>query len=633
MGKPFGKELQEIDAVVEWSSTLNTDKLSEFLFEEQRSTIIVGSGGSISAAHLLSALLRLKGKIGQVLTPLELYYAKESIKNEQLVLLSASGRNKDIRFGLRTALYTEPASIGCLTMSINNPLLDEAKKYSICNPFGYEIPTGKDGFLATNSLIATWVILLKAFGQHSTDLTNSFKVSSTSPSIDSFLASVDRLRTLIVLYGRWGQPAAIDIESKCTEAGLVNVQIADYRNFGHGRHHWIAKHPLDTAVVALTSHNDSGLCEQTLQLLPASIPKLSMVSKFEEPLAYLDLLIQSFSLIEALGHKMGIDPGKPGVPEFGRKLYHINPSTTLKLPILKTIDLAVRRKLRRINQTGLELGKEDEIFHSLPIAERTFIKSLKTTKFSSLIVDYDGTICAKERRFSDLSEVVVKLLVTHLENGFLIGIATGRGRSVQHSLKKVIPQILWEQVIIGYYNGTIILPLSADLPGMEQVQEPVLKELEAVIRASPYKYLPITSRTYQLTITTSNESTSQEVMSLLNSYLQLQRINTAIVLTSGSSVDVIVNGSKTNVIKHCQQLAESRQIPGECLCIGDKGNYPGNDFDLLASPFSLSVDEVSADLKTCWNLSGLGVRNEQAFIDYLSRITYHSHFFKIEFSA
>ena len=60
---------------------------------------------------------------------------------------------------------------------------------------------------------------------------------------------------------------------------------------------------------------------------------------------------------------------------------------------------------------------------------------------------------------------------------------------------------------------------------------------------------------------------------------------------------------------------------GACvLSVGDKGQWPGNDYELLNTPYSLSVDEVSADPDTCWNIAPAGHRGTQAVLDYLGWI-------------
>ena len=55
--------------------------------------------------------------------------------------------------------------------------------------------------------------------------------------------------------------AAIDLESKLTEAALMPVQVADFRNFAHGRHHWLAKRGGETAVLALVCESDAEVAD------------------------------------------------------------------------------------------------------------------------------------------------------------------------------------------------------------------------------------------------------------------------------------------------------------------------------------------------------------------------------------
>ena len=53
------------------------------------------------------------------------------------------------------------------------------------------------------------------------------------------------------------------------------------------------------------------------------------------------------------------------------------------------------------------------------------------------------------------------------------------------------------------------------------------------------------------------------------------------------------------------------------MTIGDLGKAPGNDFELLAEPFSLSVDQVSEASATCWNLAPIGCHGANALLGYL----------------
>ena len=64
----------------------------------------------------------------------------------------------------------------------------------------------------------------------------------------------------------------MDVESRLTEAGLLPVQPADFRNFAHGRHHWLARHGKTTSVLAF-SEQESKIAKRTLDLIPSDIPR------------------------------------------------------------------------------------------------------------------------------------------------------------------------------------------------------------------------------------------------------------------------------------------------------------------------------------------------------------------------
>jgi hypothetical protein len=53
------------------------------------------------------------------------------------------------------------------------------------------------------------------------------------------------------------------------------------------------------------------------------------------------------------------------------------------------------------------------------------------------------------------------------------------------------------------------------------------------------------------------------------------------------------------------------------LCIGDSGAWPGNDFELLSAPLSLSVDRVSVEPDRCWNLLPAGVGGSRGLLALL----------------
>ena len=100
------------------------------------------------------------------------------------------------------------------------------------------------------------------------------------------------------------------------------------------RHHWLAKRPDEPAVFAFAAPEDLALCTKTLNLLPKGIPTLTAKIDQATGARELQALMIGFALTSRFGKTRGIDPGRPSVPEFGRKLYH------LKVPRQKGPQLA-----------------------------------------------------------------------------------------------------------------------------------------------------------------------------------------------------------------------------------------------------------------------------------------------------
>lgn len=80
-------------------------------------------------------------------------------------------------------------------------------------------------------------------------------------------------------------------------------------------------------------------------------------------------------------------------------------------------------------------------------------------------------------------------------------------------------------------------------------------------------------------------------------------------------------------VSKCNILNDDEKI----LCIGDCGNVVGNDFELLSTPFSLSVDKVSRSIDSCWYLCPDNIKGVEATLFYLRHIKYSKGTFKIKF--
>ncbi|QEK50687.1 hypothetical protein FYC62_02660 [Pedobacter aquae] len=341
MGKPFKKELEIIPHTIQ---EINEIDLSNFTSEYQAlltfPLIAVGSGGSLSACYFAEALHQQTGNIAKAITPLEVQSSINIFRKINVLIISASGKNKDILLAFNSIIAQEPNKVISISTKENSPLKTFSAKTSIAENFAFSLSAGKDGFLASNSLVAFFILLCRAYGNE----TKNLKLASKKvylEDINRFSKSIIKETTYIVLYSGWSKPVAIDIESKFSEAALGSVLLSDYRNFGHGRHHWFDKRKDNSVIISLINPDDEQLAEKTLQLLPKDIPVLKLNSKNSGAFSTIDLLIQSFHLVDNIGEKQSIDPGRPGVPNYGSKLYNLSYASLLK----KINCLIIKRQL------------------------------------------------------------------------------------------------------------------------------------------------------------------------------------------------------------------------------------------------------------------------------------------------
>jgi hypothetical protein len=635
LGKPYFVELEQLEETYAFAMEMDIRRLikavSASIFLP---LLVVGSGGSLTVARLIVSLhQRFARMIAKPVTPLELFENSQMAPKTAIWFMSAGGRNADIQAAIRSAIFDEPQRLLVTCARTSSPLATFARKYNYTDIFEFDLPSKRDGFLATNSLLAFSVLFVRAYldtldnpGKLPPDFRRLMGLES---SHDRFLSELrqqchplwDR-ENLVVLYGNQTEAAAYDLESKFTEAALGPVQISDFRNFAHGRHHWLAKRREISGVIALTTVKDRRLAQKTLSLLPQGIPVVEFHFPGEHFVASIQAIVTMLHIVGLAGEVREIDPGRPGVPEFGRRIYNLRMSTHMEAYLpkdTKTVTLAEQRKLNALPGSCYKQGQAG----SLRQACQSFTKQLKGVCFSGIVFDYDGTLCDNRQRFEDLNEHIAKELLRLLGSGLMIGIATGRGKSVKMALRKAIPSAYWERILVGCYNGGDCALLSEDNhPDGTDATCPELTQIEDALKADPrvHKLFEVTIRRPQITIEPRSVIPIPTLWSLANEIVHKYGPSGATVLTSGHSVDILAPGvTKRNIGRMLSTIHHSSP-DARILCIGDKGRWPGNDFDLLSEPFSLSVDEVSSDPLTCWNLAPAGYRGIQATLYYLDHM-------------
>ena len=439
--------------------------------------------------------------------------------------------------------------------------------------------------------------------------------------LSQHLVSLWKREHTVVLHGSATQAGAWDIESRFTEAALGTTQVADYRHFAHGRHHWLAKRAPSTGVLAFVAEDDVHLAERTLRLLPPEVEVAPLHLGRAGTAAGVAAIITSIYAAGLAGAARGIDPGRPGVPRFGSRIYSLSTYGTVARASIDVPPLeaaAIARKAGR----PVEILLRDGELAQWRAAYSAFADRIRTARFASIIFDWDGTLynrCSSERA----DPAVAAALNVILQAGVPIGIATGRGRSVRDELRSVLPIDQWRHVFVGYYNASDIGRLDDTArPDAASPPEGPLQTIADCLLSDPWLrvFAKTTTRRKQITVELLRPDPTGRTWEICRDIVQRSAGREADLVCSTHSVDIV-----TRDVSKCALIAAIVDVAGldqsdPILCIGDRGAWPGNDFQLLATRWALSVDSVSPDRETGWNLAPPGHKGVQATIGYLSNI-------------
>ena len=634
MARPYASELADIPDTFDWAISTKIDTLRKAVCTAGLSPLrAIGSGGSLTGAHALAYFHQYyTGHIAVAATPLE---AMDEPLDGSMSnwLLSAGGRNVDILKAARTLIEREPRQLAILCGQTNSPLARLCREHPFTDLLLFPPPSRKDGFLATNSLLGFTILLARAYAEEFSmgDQWNKAvevvgrvirEVSGTVATWEHETSCLWERGTILLLYGPSARLGAIDLESKFTEAALGNLQLADYRNFAHGRHHWLAKRGEVSSVLAFITDADKVLAEKTLRLIPTNIPQARLVFPGNAIATTLLSIVAALWTSGWAGTARSIDPGRPGVPDFGRKLYR------LRIPFKRTAiwrDTTTRDAVAISRKAGVPLqwlAKLEELDY-WQTALNSFRTRLLDAQFAGVIFDYDGTIVDVRERTCPPSRKMTAELVRLLEIGAWIAVATGRGASVRRDLQSCLPSCFWDRVLVGYYNGAEIAQLNEnDAPDGSNVPNGSLSDVAALLHAYPEidRFAKQTNRRFQITLEAAHALPENRLWDLAQHAILSTAAKDCRVFRSGHSVDIVATSvsSKIKVVKQLHKRLGNKPI----LVIGDQGKWPGNDYELLSSPFSLSVDAVSIDPKTCWNLAQLGQRGPVVTLSYLEALKY-----------
>ena len=620
MGRPFVSELEAISETSRMFFEYNVDRLYDSVKCSLNIPVLaIGSGGSFSVAKAFSLLITSLGGFAKAITPFDLL-SENAISSCYVFLFTAGGNNPDTLHAYRYVKLQEPKGYFILCTNPESAIQKEMDRDHFYNYLVCTIPFGKDGFLAVNSTIGMLTLFEKVYGQFTKmQITKrNYQISTLEDS--SFFSR----KTIIGLNGMWSSPVIVDFESKCTEAGLVSVLPTDLRNFAHGRHHWIAKNQEESAIICFVSGDERLLAERTLGFLP-EMPKVIVESEHNNYLAVLDFFPKMFAYVQQFGTYRKIDPGRPQVPAFGRKIYHVNHNlikNNSKLVECSTniLSRAVARKISGLDEIG-----QTSIRTKYKAECKAYIKNITNTHFKGIILDYDNTVICDNDTHSPLYRDIINKLIELLENGVYVAFASGRGSSILLQLRKDIPHQFWTQIWISCYNGASTIRLSEEMQVIPENEQ--IKVLDVLLKQTglfscDYAY----TNKHNIQITFFLEGRERKWCQDIVSELIERNGMQLICHTTDHSLDIL---SKFTSKKTLYDKMKMEHGDINILSIGDSGNLCGNDFLLLSQDYGMSSEHTSVFYDSCWNLAPLGYKGIQATHYYLSALSLKKGCFNI----
>lgn len=628
MSTKYESELAQLSATYTSALSSNSiDNLKAAIQSAAESSVIaVGSGGSYTVASLLCNLHeKYTGRVSRASTPLEIVCNPTLASSSPVFLISAEGKNPDITEALLRARKSSARTIHVLTNREDSQLMEHVN--SLTNVTGHVFPLqDKDGYLATNSLLLDAVLVARAYAEldRKTDaLPNAFdelkvgsqRIEEWVNTAQDFAREANSRGALTIIYSPLLKPIAADLESKLSESALLHVQLADLRSYAHGRHLWLANRPQDCAVLALVEPTTKNLWEQMKALFPGDVPTLTMSLADDTPKELVSGLIAQMHLIASIAKQQGRDIGKPEVPSFGRQLYYIDlpsaiPNTNEDFEIEKS-------KLNVIGAKWPFDGRE-ALFRRV---RESVVNDFASRKFRAVVFDYDGTLCSSQRADAPLTKEMLNRLQRLVENDIVVGIASGRGGSVQEGLIAALPSAIAEKIQLGLYNCGWIDDATKPPINSGETSE-FLSHVARIVHRLKEIGVPIqtvkSTPPHQISIRFREGLSTDTMWFVVADALRQAGLDVSRLVRSKHSVDVLASGiGKSRLIAHI--ISKFQIEPYDILAMGDQGAWPGNDFALLEHRYSLSVDEPSRRMDRGWKLAPPHKRDVDATHWYLER--------------
>jgi fructoselysine-6-P-deglycase FrlB-like protein len=208
MGKPFATELAHIADTLNWAQALDVSLVADFLGKAEGSPLVmIGAGGSFTTVEMARLLFESRGGFGIAHTPLSFLQNKSDLRQSQVILWTAGGNNRDALAAFQAAVEREARSILVVCGATRSKIEGNVARCDRAELFAAPLPTGKDGYLATNSLVAFCAIAIRAFGHALPSPKVVNKIMTASNEAWHWNEDTPTSHFYLTIYGDWARPA------------------------------------------------------------------------------------------------------------------------------------------------------------------------------------------------------------------------------------------------------------------------------------------------------------------------------------------------------------------------------------------------------------------------------------------
>ena len=304
------------------------DKLLDINFDNSKSYLFIGTGGSFAGASFASTVINeLYGASTYSLYPRDALY-RNNINIGKAFLFSYSGTTNDL---IQSVKDFNKNDVYVITKGQTQNIVTKTGILKN-NIITYRTSTNKGkerGFLSFEGALAPAALFMKLYLQKinsDIDINNFIKDSMSywsnkvQKEIDkNFIESaINHNKIINVFRGDYSNCASYDLESKLIESGIFNCIIHEKKNFSHGR--FINFENMNNkCVIYFKQKTTSKYEEKLLDYLGNKIAIFE--SRYDGLLAEFDLLIASQFIIYQIGKLLDIDVSKPNYTDNAMKIY------------------------------------------------------------------------------------------------------------------------------------------------------------------------------------------------------------------------------------------------------------------------------------------------------------------------